>query len=121
GSLASGGPYVGPDGPVALWQPSFVDPAGRRYRGLSIPSLRRPARVLWTYGEQVFRVTARIGEYVFQNDQALLAGYPALAVLVVNPPAAIKLMEVSGNNQNVTESDMAVWDPNARQLLPLVP
>lgn len=121
GSLASGGPYVGPDGPVAVWQSSFVDPAGRRYRGLSIPSLRRPARVLWTYGEQVFRVTVHIGEYVFQNDQALLAGYPALAAMVVNPPDAIKLMGVSGSNQNVAESDMAIWDPNGRQLLPLVP
>lgn len=121
GTLASGGPFAGPDGPVALWQPDFVDPAGRRYRGLSIPSLRRPARVLWTYGEQVFRVTARIGDYVFQNDQALLADYPALAAMAVNAPTLIKQMEVSGNNKNVAESDMAIWDPNARQLLPLVP
>ena len=121
GSLASGGPFQGPDGPVALWQPDFVDPAGRHYRGLSIPSLRRPARVLWTYGEQVFRVTARIGEYVFQNDQALLAAYPPLVTMSQNAPTLIKMTNVSGNNKNVADSDMAIWDPNARQLLPLIP
>ena len=121
GALISGGPYVGPDGPVALWEPNFVDPAGRLYRALSITSLRRPARVLWTYGEPVFRVTTRIGEYVFQNDQALLENYPGIAAMVINPPAYINMMSISGNNKNVAESDMAIWDPNAHQLLPLVP
>lgn len=121
GALLSGGPTVGPDGPVALWIPNYMDSAGRLYRALSITSLRRPARVLWTYGEPVFRVTARIGEFVFQNDQTLLEQYPVIAEMVVNPPAYINMMSISGNNKNVAESDMAIWDPNARQLLPLIP
>jgi hypothetical protein len=28
---------------------------------------------------------------------------------------------VAGNNQNVPEADMAIWDPNAQKLYPLVP
>ncbi len=121
GSLADGGPAVGADGPVAVWQPGFHDINGRLYRGLSIPSLRRPARVLWTYGEQAFQDTVYLGEYVFQHAEALLATYPELASRVLREPDAIKLISVAGRNQDVVESDMAVWDPNALRLFPLVP
>lgn len=121
GSLMTGGPLVEPDGLVALWQNSFFDVNGRQYRGLSIPVLRRPVRVLWTYGEQALHETVRIGEYVFQHTEAYLAANPTLASLVLNEPDTIQPLSISGNNQNVATADMTVWDPNAQRLYPLVP
>jgi len=121
GTLSEGGPSEDSTGPVALWQSSFFDGNGRRYRGLWIPSLRRPGRVLWTYGAQVFEDTARIGEHVFQNAEALLTAYPELAQTVLNEPDSIKMLSVTAGNPNVADSDMAVWDPHARRLYPLVP
>lgn len=121
GALTSGGPLVEEDGPVAVWTSSFFDTNGRRYRGLSIPALRRPARVLWTYGAQVFQDTLHIGEYLFQDDDSLLAAYPELAAAVLQEPGSIKLLDVAAANRNVGDADMAVWDPNALRLYPLIP
>lgn len=121
GALVNGGPTVGDNGPVAVWQPSFFDVNGREYRGLSIPSLRRPARVLWTYGNQVLLETVRIGEYVFQGKEDMLDANPELGAIVRREPDLIQLISVSGNNQEVAESDMAIWDPNALRLYPLIP
>ncbi len=121
GSLVSGGPVEDGGGPVALWVPSFYDTNGRQYRGLSIPVLRRPVRVLWTYGQQVYLDTVRIGEYMFEKNEALLAAHPALAAMVLNEPDEVSLLYVAGNNQNVTAPDAWVWDPNAQRLYPVVP
>ena len=121
GSLVEGGPQTGPDGPVALWQNSFFDANGRQYRGLSIPALRRPTRVLWTYGAQVFLDTVRLGEHVFQGADALLEDYPELADAVRNPPDNVQMLAVHASNPNVADADMAIWDPNALKLYPLVP
>jgi hypothetical protein len=121
GALLTGGPRVEPDGPVALWVNSFFDVNGRQYRGLSIPVLRRPVRVLWTYGDQVLQETVRIGEHVFQHTWDGLAANPTLASLLLNEPAAVQQLSVAGNNQNVPAGGMAVWDPNAQRLYPVVP
>lgn len=121
GSLLTGGPVVEPGGPVALWQKSFFDENGRQYRGLSIPVLRRPVRVLWTYGQQVYQDTVRIGEHMFAQNQALLDATPALAAMVINEPDQISLLSIAGSNQNVDPVDASVWDPNAQRLYPLVP
>lgn len=121
GTLINGGPLEESSGPVALWLNSFTDTRGRLYRGLSIPNLRRPARVVWTYGNQVYMETVRIGEYVFQQSDALLEAHPELAAAVLREPDRIQMISVSGNNQQVAESEMAVWDPEARRLYPLVP
>ncbi len=121
GTLMNGGPAVESSGPVALWLAGFTDAGGRLYRGLSIPSLRRPARVVWTYGNQVYMETVRIGEYVFQNSEAVLEAHPELAAAVLREPDMIQKLSVSGNNQEVAESDMAIWDPQALRLYPLVP
>lgn len=120
GSLISGGPRVESGSPVALWDQQFSH-NGQSYRGLFIPSLRRPARVQWLYGDQVFRDTVRIGEYLFQHADALLAQYPMLAQEVRREPDRIQLISVTGANPQVSESDMAVWDPVALRLYPLVP
>ena len=121
GSLVSGGPTVEAGGPVAEWEESFIDANGRTYRGLSIPNLRRPVRVLWAYGTQVYTDTVRIGEYMFQQNEPLLLANPDLADIVLNEPDLIQILSIAGNNQNIAEADMAVWDPNAQRLYPLVP
>jgi hypothetical protein len=121
GNLLSGGPFVESGNPVAQWVASFTDINGNRYRGLSIPNLRRPARVMWTYGDQIYLDTVHIGRYVFQTNDALLASNPALADLIRSEPDQIRQISVSGTNPNVAEADMAVWDPNAQKLYPLVP
>jgi hypothetical protein len=121
GSLLTGGPVVESGNPVAEWENAFVDANGRTYRGLSIPNLRRPARVLWTFGDQIYLDTTRIGQYVLQTNEALLAANPTVAAMLEGPPTQIRKLSVSGNNQNVAEADMAIWDPNAQKLYPLVP
>lgn len=121
GGLLSGGPLVESGSPVAIWENSFIDANGTTYRGLSIPILRRPVRVLWTYGQQIYQDTVRIGEYLFQNNQALLDANPGLASAVLNEPSIINILSIAGNNQNVAEVDAAVWDANAQRLYPLVP
>lgn len=121
GSLLQGGPTSNENGPVAVWLNSYIAESDRRYRGLSIPALRRPVRVAWTYGDQIYQDTVRIGEYLFQQNPTLLAAHPELAEEILRQPDLIQKLGVSGNNQDVAESDMAIWDPNARRLYPLIP
>ena len=121
GTLLNGGPAVDAAGPVAVWMNSYTDAGGRLFRGLSIPSLRRPARVVWSYGNQIYMETVRIGEYLFQRSEALLEAHPELAAAVLRPPDLIQKISVSGRNQEVAESDMAIWDPEALRLYPLIP
>ncbi len=121
GQLSSGGPLMEDDGPVANWTPTFFDSNGRLYRGLNIPHLRRPARVLWSYGSQVFEDTVTLGESVFQRNQELLVAYPQLATAVLKEPDAIGMLQVDASNQLVGDNDMAIWDGNALRLYPLIP
>ncbi|HMP72003.1 MAG TPA: PA14 domain-containing protein [Kiritimatiellia bacterium] len=121
GEILAGFPAIPSQEPVAQWEPGFFDINGRLYRGLSIPVLRRPARVVWTYGNQTYRDTVYLGEYMFQNNQALLEADPQLASIILREPDQIILVEVTGENKNVAQSEMAIWDPNALRLYPLVP
>ncbi len=122
GELLEGFPSTREDGSlVAEWNTSFVDPNGRLYRGLTIPSLQRPARVLWTYGNQIYQDTVTIGEYVFQNQEDLLAATPELANEILHEPDLIQLIDVTGAVTEVAESEMAIWDSEAKRLYPLVP
>lgn len=115
GTFFSGGPVQKADGSYpAQWLPSFTDAVGRPYRGLEIPQLQRPARVLWRYGPQAIVVNVVIGEYVFQHD-------PARAALFTLEPDQIVRQSVSGQNKNVGDTAMAVWDPVAAKLYPVVP
>lgn len=116
GGLVQGGPTVRSDGsPVGQWTPLFFDKNGKRYRGMEIPQLQRPARVMWMYGNQTIVVNVPIGEYVFQNDSLHRAN------LFVTPPDQITQVTVSGLNKNVGDSDMSIWDPVALKLYPLIP
>src|SRR5436190_3609096 len=110
GSLVQGGPGQKSNGDVAaVWQPLF----GAQFRGLHIPDLQRAAKVLWRYGLQQIRTHAFIGEHVFQ-------GQP-FASQFTEQPLGLTKVSVSGSNPNATDNDMAVWDPEAARLYPLVP
>lgn len=99
----------------AAWEKSFVAPDGQTYRGLRIPRLQRSAKVMWTHGGFQLRVTARIGEYVFQSDRTnFAASFPT-------PPDGYINNSVSGRNKNVPPASMAIWDEAAARLYPLVP
>ncbi|MFT7514920.1 MAG: hypothetical protein ACI9QL_004145, partial [Candidatus Omnitrophota bacterium] len=123
GSLEPDQPNVMRDGrQVANWENELANYPG--YRGLFIPELRRPAKVLWTYGDQVYTNTVRLGEYVFENREDFLSAEPELAALIRTEPTTIKKVSVSGNENPdapVPDSEMAFWDPNALRLYPLVP
>lgn len=121
GSLLNGGPLVTATGPVALWNPAFMAADGRTYRGLNIPQLRRPARVLWTYGSQVYLDTVNLGEFLYQAHSAFLLDKPELAETIRREPDEIRLITVDGANPNVAASELVVWDDNAKRLYPVVP
>jgi hypothetical protein len=89
-----------PHGPVALWENSFFAANGRQYRGLSIPSLRRPARVLWTYGEQVYQDTVRIGEYMCSS-----AGRPCSMPIPRWPPWLSRADQISAAQRRRQQSE----------------
>lgn len=100
--------------PVAEWDPEF-DFNNRPFRGLKIPALDRPARVQWLYGSQAFGTTVVLGEHVFQDD-------PATAEMFPNPPESFTLDFVdSAAGANYQAEAMAVWDPAARRLYPVIP
>ncbi len=122
GELLEGFPYTREDGSVvAEWNKGFIDTSGRLYRGLTVPSLRRPARVLWTYGNQIYQDRVTIGEYVFQGQEELLEQTPDLAQEILREPDLIQLIDVTGAVTEVAEAEMAIWDSEAKRLYPLVP
>ena len=120
GTLTNGGPSDQGSGPVGDWLESFTA-QGRTYRGLYIPALQRPARVVWTYGEQVYTYEAQLGEYLYQNDETFVSSRPDLAAVLRTEPSEIQKVTVSGNNQQVVDDEMAIWDANAKRLYPVVP
>jgi hypothetical protein len=121
GTLMNGGPSQGASGPVAQWQPSLSS-GGQTHRGLYIPGLRRPARVVWTYGGPVVTTLTSIGKYVMEDEDKNGSLDPALRSIIYGAaPVALEKISVSGNNQQVAAADMAIWDPSAKRLFPLVP
>ncbi len=121
GDLLQGGPITVGGSPVAVWEPDRdfdVDPSLavvdlRKFRGLEIQQLRRPARVLWSYDLQVISVTVPIGKYVFQGNAQYSNQFKT-------EPSSIQRISVSGANPN-PGPDMAVWDAEASRLFPVVP
>ncbi len=104
GALTLGTPQSVGGNPVAVWDPTGMP----GYRAMNIPRLRRPAKVLWTYGSGVVRTEVTVGEYVFQHD-------PALAGIFRTKPTVRSVPAPS--NQNLT--DQGVWDPEAAKFYPL--
>jgi len=121
GALLSGGPYSDANGPVGLWQPEILTTDGRLYRGLYIPQLKRPVRLLWLYGAQIYLNTVRIGEYMFQTNQQVLNDNAGLRDAIRVQPSSMTKLSVAGSNQSVADPDMAVWDVNGQKLYPVVP
>lgn len=115
GSLVLGAPAIRPNGsPVASWQPSFLE-GSVTYRGLEIPNLERPARVLWQYGNQQLKVAVDIGQHVFQSQLT------QWATVFTQRPEKIELTAVTGANKNVSLAQATVWDEAGQRLFPLVP
>lgn len=116
GELTSGGPATRQGGgEVGQWVAESLDPSsGQAYRGLDIPQLMRAARVYWRYDRQALTVEAVLGEFVFQR-------YPGLEAQFSTQPVSIEQRSVSGANKDVGSAQMAVWDPVASRLYPLVP
>jgi len=111
GDLTQGGPSTRADGSaVAAWVNSFFDGQLKRFRGLFIPGIQRPAKVQWHYGTQTITIAATIGEYVFQHR-------PDYAAVFTNAPTTL----ASVGNPNVSGAEMAIWDANAAKLYPLKP
>ncbi len=106
----------------ATWITTFNHPDGAgvtAYRGLNIAQLKRPVRVLWTYGNQGVAVDTIIGEYVFKTNA--LYSDTTYSELFAIPPDAITVINISGRNPNVNSAAMTIWDPQAKKLYPLVP
>ncbi len=117
-NTANGNPTGTSSTTAGTWK-STVSYLNNSYRGLEITRLERPARVLWTYGAQAIAVSTFIGQYVFQtNALQSNASYKTNFSL---PPDAITKLSVGGQNPNVGDADMAIWDPEAKALYPLVP
>ncbi len=115
GQLTAGGPVVRNNSPVAEWIPAHEQASeNKTYRALKIPQLGRAARVLWQYDRQALNVQVAIGQFVFQGD-------PARAALFTTQPALVEQLQVTGKMKQVALADMAVWDPVAARLFPVVP
>ena len=116
GELTSGGPTTRDGGgAVGAWIPEYLDPAtSQAFRGLDIPQLLRAARVYWRYDRQALTIQAVLGEFVFQR-------YPGLEAQFSTVPVSIEQRNVTGANKDVGSAQMAVWDPVASRLYPLVP
>ena len=86
------------------------------YAALRVNQLKRPARVLWNYGDRIFDETVTIGNTVTfstVNDPVL-----ATNLLKSQPPAMIQV--ISGP-QGSTGNDMTLWDDVGKKLYPLRP
>ena len=88
--------------------------------GGGFPGIRRPGRVMWTYGNPAFAVDVDIGEYVLQeavtNNHGIFNGET-----FQDEPSQIRLISVSGRNTQVEEANITIWDDTAKKLYPLVP
>ena len=85
--------------------------------GLEIHQFKRPARVLWRYGEAQYAVNVTIGEYVFQTN-------PALGAVFTRQPEAINAANASftdGVTGTPGPDDIVEWDPVTSRLYPLLP
>ena len=110
GVLTQGGPAPAAS---AQWRTNFTL-NGKMYRGLEIPQIQRPVRVMWMYGPPAIAVNVPIGEYVFQHD-------PTNGNFFTTKPDQINQLAVDGLNKMVGDNDMSVWDPTAARLYPLIP
>ncbi len=111
GILLEGGPGVD----QSTWDGEFFDPnSGMKCRGMEIPNLQRAVRVMWRFGAPAIGTEVLIGQYVFEGDTENENRF-------TTPPDGYELVRVTGANKNVDGQGMAVWDPVALRLYPVVP
>ncbi|HEU0009686.1 MAG TPA: PA14 domain-containing protein, partial [Verrucomicrobiae bacterium] len=89
---------------------------GKQYSARSVPSLVRPARVLWDYGDRIFEETVNIGNPVtFRTvDDAGIFG----RILTNEAPSRV---EVTQGPQGSLGDAMTIWDDVGKKLYPLRP
>ena len=88
------------------------------YSGKQIDQLKRPARVMWDYGDRVFVETVYIGNSVtFSNVQALDPIVYARLRRDLPPDRVENIAAPAGS----TSGDMGVWDPAGKKFFPLRP
>lgn len=94
----------------------------RLFRGLQISGngIQRPVRTMWQYGNQAIQVTVPIGQYVFQ-EPVTVGSKTYNGATFLTEPSVLKKILVNGSYQNVSDSEMAVWDDVAAKLYPVVP
>ena len=86
------------------------------YASKSIAQLKRPARVMWDYGDRIFEETVYIGNPVSFSTVDDAAVYAALRRNV-----APERLDVITSPAGSTGGDMATWDPAGKKYYPLRP
>ena len=86
------------------------------YASMSVAQLKRPARVVWDYGDRIFEETVYIGNPVSFSTVDDPAVYSAL-----RRDLAPERLEVISAPSGSTAGDMAVWDAAGKKYYPLRP
>ena len=89
---------------------------GQTYAALSILQLKRPARVIWNYGDRIFDETVTLGNYVMFTN--ITDPSVATNMLKTSPPANIQVLS---GPQGSSGNDMTLWDSVGKKLYPLRP
>jgi len=111
------GNKFGATGTTAVLTAEF-SAGGKRHLAREI-NLTRPARVMWTYGEEIFVEKVFIGNAVVFNT---LPPFPddrfAQQEARETQP---EIIEVNNEPEGSAPGDMAIWDDNGKRLYPLRP
>ncbi|MFT5108574.1 MAG: hypothetical protein ACI9UA_004218, partial [Pseudoalteromonas tetraodonis] len=110
GTLTSGLAPMVDGNPTATWKATGIDATAGSTgnRGMHIPKLRRPAKLIWTYSGSVIKTDVTVGEYVFQNNPAFAGVFKTPPTVRANPAPTVVVPE------------QGVWDPEAAKFYPLV-
>ena len=86
------------------------------YGAMTVAQLKRPARVLWNYGDRIFDETVYIGNSVTFStvDDPLIKA----KLLMTNAPDHV---DIISSPQGSAPTDMTVWDDAGKKLYPLRP
>ncbi|MGK0188775.1 MAG: hypothetical protein ACI9R3_004589 [Verrucomicrobiales bacterium] len=85
------------------------------YRGLAVPDLIRPARVMWDYGDRIYEETVKIGNAV------RFSGLDAQALGRIRPDLAPDRIDLIEGPEGSSVTDMVSWDAAGKRLYPLRP
>jgi hypothetical protein len=86
----------------------------------SLVGLSRPARVFWNFGNQAIAVNVALGQYVFQ-EPVEVGGKTYTGATFLSEPSEIKIIKVTGDNTQVSDGEVSVWDAASAKLYPVAP